>query len=146
MKRKIYSLLTLLLSLVMSVTMLTACDKEEVTATAKAEIVSKTETSVVIKINETEDSLTLLDAMNFLKDEGGLSFEINEGMITSIEGKGNAADWSKCWMLYTSDSEMSNPEWGTITIDGKEYGSAIVGVDALEVVVGEVYIWSFDGL
>ena len=53
----------------MSVCMLIACDKE---GSAKAEIISKTDTQVVIKVNETEGFATLLDAMNFLKEAGGI--------------------------------------------------------------------------
>ena len=44
MKRKIYVLFTLLLTVVMSVCMLAACDKE---GSAKAEIVSKTDTVIL---------------------------------------------------------------------------------------------------
>ena len=107
MKRKMYALFTLLLTVVMSVCMLAACDKE---GSAKAEIVSKTDTMVVIKVNETEGFATLLDAMFYLQEEGELTFELTGGMVSSIEGKANPADWSACWMLYTSDAEMSNTE------------------------------------
>ncbi len=141
MKRKMYALFTLLLTVVMSVCMLVACDKE---GSAKAKIVSKTDTMVVIKINETEGFATLLDAMTYLKDEGELTFELTGGMVSSIEGKANPADWSACWMLYTSDTEMSNAEWGTITYDGNTYGSAILGAEGLEVSVGAYYVWSYD--
>ena len=106
MKRKIYSIVTLLLTLMISVFSLIACDKGHV----KAEIVSKTDTMVVIKVNEAEGFATLLDAMNYLKNEGELAFEITGGMVTSIEGKANPADWSACWMVYTSDTEMANAE------------------------------------
>ena len=141
MKRKIYAFFTLLLTVVMSVCMLVACDKE---GSAKAEIISKTDTMVVIKVNETEGFATLLDAMTYLKDEGELVFEITGGMVSSIEGKENPADWSACWMLYTSDAEMSNTEWGSITYDGNTYGSAILGAESLTVSVGAYYIWSYD--
>ena len=141
MKRKIYSIVTLLLTVVMSVCMLIACDKE---GSAKAEIISKTDTMVVIKINETEGFATLLDAMTYLKNEGELNFEITGGMVSSIEGKANPADWSACWILYTSDTEMSNTEWGTVSYEGNTYGSAILGAEGLTVSAGEYYIWSYD--
>ena len=141
MKRKIYLLFSLLFTVVMSVCMLVACDKE---GSAKAEIVSKTDTMVVIKINETEGFATLLDAMTYLKDKGELTFELTGGMVSSIEGKANPADWSACWMLYTSDAEMSNTEWGTITYEGNMYGSAILGAESLTVSVGQYYVWSYD--
>lgn len=136
-----YALFTLLLTLVLSVSMFVACDKE---GSAKAEIVSKTDTMVVIKVNETEGFATLLDAMTYLKEEGKLTFELTGGMVSSIEGKANPADWSACWILYTSDAEMSNTEWGTITYEESTYGSAILGAESLTVSAGEYYVWSYD--
>ena len=141
MKRKIYVVLTFLLTLTISVLALVGCNQE---GKAKAEIVSKNDTMVVIKVNETEGFATLLDAMNYLKDAGELTFGISGGMVSSIEDKANPSDWSACWMLYTSDVELSNTEWGTIKYDGKTYGSAIVGAESLRVAVGELYIWSYD--
>ena len=141
MKRKIYLFVTFLLTLAISVFSFVACDKE---GSAKAEIVSKMDTMVVIKVNETEGFATLLDAMEYLKSEGELTFEITDGMVSSIEGKANPADWSACWMLYTSDAEMSNTEWGTVTYDGNTYGSAILGAESLEVSAGAYYVWSYD--
>ena len=140
MKRKFYSLITLFLTLVLSVCMIVACDK----GSAKAEVVSKSDTMVVIKVNETEGFATLLDAMNYLQGEGALTFEVTGGMLSSIEGKANPADWSACWMLYTSDEEMSNKEWGTTIYEGNMYGSAILGAESLQVASGEYYIWSYD--
>lgn len=141
MKRKIYVVVTLLIALLMSVGCLLACDK---VGTAKAEIVSKTDTMVVVKVNETEGFATLLDAMTYLKEQGELEFELKDGMVFSVMGKENAADWSACWMLYTSDSEKANDEWGTIEYDGNTYGSAILGAEALEVTAGAYYILSYD--
>ena len=65
-------------------------------------------------------------------------------MVSSVEGKENAADGSACWMLYTSDAEMSNKEWGTITYEGNTYGSAILGAESLQVSAGQYYVWSYD--
>ena len=141
MKRKMYALFTLLLTVLTSVCMLVACNKG---GSAKAEIVSKNDTMVVIKVNETEGFATLLDAMTYLKEEGELEFALTGGMVSSIEGKANPADWSVCWMLYTSDAEMSNMGWGTITYEENTYGSAILGAESLEVSAGEYYIWSYD--
>ncbi len=141
MKRKIDLLLTFLLALTMSVFAFVSCTKK---GEAKAEVVSKTDTKILIKINETEGFATLLDAMTYLKEEGELIFTVSGGMVSSVEGKENAADWSACWMLYTSDTEMSNKEWGTITYEGNLYGSAILGVESLQVSVGEYYLLSYD--
>ena len=133
--------ITLLLTLVISAFAFIACNRE---GQAKAEIVSKTDTMVVIKVNETEGFATLLDAMTYLKNEGELTFELSGGMVSSIEGTVNPADWSACWMLYTSDEEMSNTEWGTIAYDGNTYGSAILGAEGLQISAGQYYVWSYD--
>lgn len=141
MKRRIFNVLIFLLTFLMSASMLTACKNG---GQAKAEIVSKTDTMVVIKVNEADEFATLIDAMTYLKDNEELTFEIAGGMITSIEGKENPTDWSACWMLYTSDSEMANVEWGTVVFDGNTYGSAILGANELSVTAGQYYVWSYD--
>ena len=83
MKRKFTSLISLILTAICAVCLFVSCNKE---GTAKAEIVSKNETTVVIKINETEGFATLLDAMTYLKEAGELNFELTGGMVSSIEG------------------------------------------------------------
>lgn len=138
MKRKIISLCTLMLAVVMSVFILVSCGGGNV----KASVAEATETLVVIKIEKTDEKATLLDAMEALKEDEKLSFDISAGMITSINGKANAADYSSCWMLYTSDSEMANAAWA-IEYDGKMLGSAVVGAETLTVVEGEYYVWSY---
>ncbi|MBO5334837.1 MAG: hypothetical protein J6A87_02550 [Clostridia bacterium] len=106
--------------------------------------VIKEENMVIITIEEVDGEPTLLDVMNDLKDGGKLTFTVlADGMVASIEGKENAADWSAVWMLYTSDSEMVNAEWGTVEYNGESYGSAVVGANALGVLAGERYIWYY---
>ena len=78
-----------------------------------------------------------------LKSEGAIDFTLDNGMITSINGKANPADWSYCWMLYTADDEMSNTEWGELEYNGEKLGSAVVGADFLPAVEGEVYVWYY---
>ena len=141
MKRKMHRFFIILCVFTISFCALVGCKEEK---SAKAEIVAKTETLVVIKVIEVKGDATLLDAMHYLQGEGALQFEVVGGMLSSIEGKANPADWSACWMLYTSDAEMSNTQWGTVDYNEHTYGSAILGVDSLQVTVGEYYIWSFD--
>ena len=62
-------------------------------------------------------------------------------MITSLNGKANTAN--SFWMLYTTDGEMANSEWGTIAFEGLVLGSAVLGAEALTVAVGEYYVWSY---
>lgn len=106
--------------------------------------VAKEENRVIITIEEVDGEPTLLDVMNDLKGSGKLTFTLSaDGMVASIEGKENAADWSAVWMLYTSDREMANAEWGTVEYNGESYGSAVVGANALGVLAGERYIWQY---
>ena len=107
-------------------------------------IVKSNGTRVEICVSDLGDAeWTLIDVMEKAKLEGELTYEISGGMVTSVEGTANAADFSSCWMLYTTDEEMSNTEWGTITVGEKTLGSAIVGAEALPVVEGELYVWDY---
>ena len=142
MKRNILKTITFLLVLFLGISFICSCKQK---GTAKAEIVEKSDVVVVIKINETEGFAHLIDAMKYLKEKGELTYDLSaDGMVTSVNGKENAADWSACWMLYTSDSEMSNTQWGTYAYKDKTYGSAILGAESLEVSAGEYYVWSYD--
>ena len=142
MKRKILKAVTFLLALIISATVLVACGK---TGSAKAEIVEKTDTMVVIRVTEVTGVAHLIDAMNYLKSENELTFDMaSDGLVVSIEGKDiNTVTWSPFWYLYTSNAEMANTEWGTVTYDGNTYGSAILGATDLEVVAQELYIWEY---
>ena len=64
-------------------------------------------------------------------------------MIKSINGIENPADYSSCWMLYTSDAENANASWGTVEYEGAEYGSAISGAEVLKIKPDQLYIWVF---
>ena len=85
----------------------------------------------------------LMSVMEELQADGLMNFTVQAGMVTSINGKANPADFSSCWMLYTSDAEMSNSAWGEIDYNGEKLGSAVLGADSLPVVEGEVYVWYY---
>ncbi len=110
-------------------------------------VIKDSDTYIVIRV--TEESLDgrtdmlLIDYMNELAQKGELSCTISDGMITSINGIENAADYSSCWMLYTSDAENANTGWGTVEFEGKEYGSAISGAETLKIKADQLYIWVF---
>lgn len=84
---------------------------------------------------------TLKDYMEHLQQEKALSFSVSNGMVTTINGKSNTTN--SYWMLYTSDSENSNQEWGTFEHEGKIYGSAVLGAEALIVKKDCIYIWAY---
>ena len=105
--------------------------------------VEKTEGVVVIKVENVEGEGYLSTLMEDAKAKDLLQFECSGGMIISLEGVENAADWSACWMLYTTDEEMSNNAWGTFEYEEETLGSAILGMDSLRVEDGESYVWVY---
>ena len=110
-------------------------------------VIKESDTYIVISVSDaqikiTEDT-TLLNYMDKLKEKGELTFEINGGMISSINGIANPSDWSSCWMLYTSDTENASTGWGTIVYKENTYGSATLGAESLKIKDGCLYIWVF---
>ena len=132
MKRKIISFITLICTVIVTACCLVACKKEPVKLDGDY---------VVITATKEAEGKTLLAFMEELKAEDKISFEISNGMVTSINGKANAGDYSACWMLYTSDSENANDAWGIVIYEDKQYGSAMLGAETLVVKEGETYIW-----
>ena len=93
MKRKISYLLTFIF-VAFTAVFAVACNKG---GEAKAEVLSSTETQLVIRVHTTEGNATLTDVMTVLQEEGELSFTVTGGMVTAINGKSNKA--SDFWML-----------------------------------------------
>ena len=130
-----------------------SCDKKNEQVTSKNPELAKTLVSVegdVVVITVDSDYLditettVLLDYMKALKNDGALDYTLSkDGMITAINGKENPADWSKCWMLYSNDTELSNGEWGTVTVTGVTYLSAVLGAESLPIKDGKIYVWEF---
>ena len=110
-------------------------------------VIKDSDTYIVIKTTQEamgdQTDMLLIDYMAKLKEKGQLEFEIVNGMITSINGIENPADYSSCWMLYTSDEELSNSAWGTVEYEGKQYGSAISGAETLQIKADQLYIWVY---
>lgn len=99
---------------------------------------------VVITANDETfnyESKTLLDYMDYLQSKEELSFTANDGMVTSVNGKSNTT--KSYWMLYTSDTESANNDWGTYDYNGEIYGSAKLGAGALAVKKNYTYIWVY---
>lgn len=106
-------------------------------------VIYDSDTTIVIRCEEVDGDVTLIDYMTELKENGEIEFTVENGMITSINGIANPADFSSCWMLYTSDAEMANSTFGTVLYDGAEYGSAILGAESLKIKADSIYIWVF---
>ena len=132
-------LLTILLTLTITLTAVcfTACKKEPL-------VIKESDVFVVIKVETDKDDLTLASYMASLEEYKDM-FVISNGMVVSINGIENPADWSACWMLYTDDyrEEFSNSQWGTIEYNEKIYNSAAFGAESLIVKDGCTYIWIY---
>ena len=136
MKRKIIVILSFLFLFV-----LCGCQPSGVSHAKYS--VESTENVVVVKVEAAKDARFLIDVMEQAKADGELTYETSNGMITSLNGKANPADWSYCWMLYTSDSSMASTEYGTYEYEGQTLGSAVLGTEALPVVDGRIYVWYY---
>ncbi len=142
MKNTTKSLSSLLLVLLLALSvLLPGCQKSEPL------VIKDSDTYIVIKTTEEslegKTDMLLIDYMNALVQKGELTCTIADGMITSINGIENPADYSSCWMLYTSDAENANASWGTVEFEGAEYGSAISGAETLKIKPDQLYIWVF---
>ncbi len=103
-----------------------------------ATVERKSADMVAIRVLEETDA-KLVAVMQDLQADGQLTFtKDGQGMITSVNGKENAADWSACWMLYTSDAELSSTEWGSYDYNGETLGSASFGANDMPVKKGEL--------
>ena len=110
---------------------------------AKTKVLKETDEFIVITPSEDFVGKTLKDCMDDLKTRGKLEFTVNNGMISSINGIDNPADYSYCWMLYTDDAENSNDAWGTVVYEDKTYASATLGAESLVLAEDCVYIWVY---
>ncbi len=116
-------------------------------AGCKAEplVIKDSEHCIVIKTTglAADADMLLVDYMAQLAEKGELVYSLTDGMVTSVNGIDNPADFSSCWMLYTSDAENANTAWGTVEYDGVAYGSAISGAETLKIKPDQLYIWVY---
>jgi len=140
--KKTKKLLSFLLAVMLlaGMMLLTACRSEPL-------VIKDSDTYIVVKTTQEaigdKTDMLLIDYMKVLKEKGELEFKIENGMITSINGIDNPADYSSCWMLYTSDEASSNTGWGTVEYQGKQYGSAVSGAETLKIKPDQLYIWVY---
>ena len=147
MKRKITSIFTLFLAVVFSALFLFACGKKG-GGKVEASVVEANASLLVIRVDETEGETVLLDVMNFLKEEGKITFESESSQygesIVSINGvKGGVTD-NPCWMTYTSDTDEANASlaWGGYEYNGQMLGSCNFGMSSMPVKAGCIYVWT----
>ncbi|MBE6960141.1 MAG: hypothetical protein E7448_05420 [Ruminococcaceae bacterium] len=143
--KKILSCLLAILVLASTI-LLTGCNGEPLIKNDPL-VIKDSDTYIVIKTTQDamgdKTDMLLIEYMELLKEKGELEFRVENGMITSINGIDNPADYSSCWMLYTSDETLSNVSWGTVEYEGKEYGSAVSGAETLQIKPDQLYIWVY---
>ena len=134
MKKKVVSLVSLISAVLalFSLAALAGCHTSSVTA----------DVDVVIQASAEHSGKTLLAVMEELQTAGELSFTVSDGMIVELNGTKQTA--SSYWMLYTSDEESANEQWGTFEYEGEVLGSAVSGAGELAVKEGCLYIWAFE--
>ncbi len=98
--------------------------------------------TVGIAVRDAAEGETLKTYMDKMEERGEISYTIENGMVTSVNGIANAAN--SYWMLYTDDVENSDESWGVLEYDGKTCFSAKLGAEALHVKNGCVYVWSYE--
>lgn len=143
--KKFSAVITLILVLSLCATALIGCG-----GTAKAELLYATDGLVVFRINEKMDNATVLDALNYLKEEGKLDFKSETGAwgayITEVNGVAEVvgATSGKSWMAYSSDPDGSSLEFGSFTYEGLALGQTANGVSTQLVKVGCIYALRLD--
>lgn len=133
--KKLFNLL-IVVCLTFCCTCTIACNKG---GYVKATLVSVSEHTIVIKVEEVSGNPMLIQALNSLKSDD-FNFKIQAGMISEINGLKNPTDWSYCWMIYTNDVEFSNNTWGSVTYNDIDCGSAILGVEDLPLTANCYYV------
>ena len=148
MKRKLCILLSLFCFTTASLALMSGCNKKTSASISAGSfsctLESATETLIVVKVEKTVGEETLADALALLQENGALTYKIENGMLSSLNGKTNAADFSSCWMVYSSDKEFTDTAWGTVSYKDMRLGSTIVGVEVLPLTDGEYYAFSYD--
>ena len=139
--KKFFVTLGMLLSMLFAAAFCVGCTPSEgVKVKATVQV---TETEIAIVVESVEGDAKLIDAMKALQEEGKLSFVADgQGLIQSINGKENAADWSQYWSLYISDAELSDMTYG-IEWNGQQLGFSNFGAEALPIANGGVYVWLY---
>lgn len=151
MKNKTSSLFTLLLAVIVLFFSFVACDKER--GNVSANVVDATETLVVIKIDEVDGDVSVLDVLKVLEKENALTFDSKEGAfgayIVSVNGKTEISGLTEgySWLVYTSDRTdgVANTEGAPLIWNEQEYYLTVFGISSTQVRAGEYYLLSFDG-
>lgn len=142
-KRSLSLLLTLLFAL--GAFSLFSCKEKDET-----DYVSADENTVAIFPSEEvlalTDRSTLADYLVAMREKGLISYEMEYGMINSVNGIVNeytGTNSMNSWMIYTSDPDQSNAAFGKLKYEGKTYASASLGAESLIVKAEYAYFLAY---
>ncbi len=133
--KKLLTILTSVLAVFVCCFVAACGDKAPIKADENTVIITATDSSYDF------NNKTLKEFMDYLQDNQEFTYSVNNGMVTTINGKSNTLN--SFWMLYTSDSQNANQDWGTFEYEDSVYGSAISGAEELIVKEGCIYIWAY---
>lgn len=105
-----------------------------------------TETLVVFTAPDGIETDSLKAYLDGLVEAGEISYTIEDGMITSLNGTENMSGLTSgsYWMLYSDLTELdgvtyTDPTFGTYTYAGKQLASCSYGAEGMPVVEGYTY-------
>jgi len=103
------------------------------------------ETLIFTAGEEADGTKSAYDYLVKFKADGKITFEISDGMITSLNG--TTPEGNSFWAIYTTLTEKdgtaySTADWGTYTYEDKTASSAAFGATELPVYAGELYIFA----
>ena len=116
----------------------------------EVELLFSDEKLVVFKVNSVNGNATLLDALNALKEQGDLDFEVQSGSygayITKVNGKSEVSYGTSgySWMVYSNDADGSSTEFGMLSYQNETLGQTAAGVSTQTLKAGCIYALSYD--
>lgn len=142
LKRNFLPLMGALLALALPLAACAPADSGNVEYT----VAVNTDTLVLFTAPEGIATDSLKTYLDGLAQAGEITYTMENGMITSLNGKENVSGASSgsFWMLYSDLTELdgvtyADPTFGTYTYDGEQLASCSYGAEGMPVVEGYTY-------
>lgn len=121
---------------------------------AKASIVLQRESQIVVKIENTDNDVSLFEVLLTLQNESLIDIEYSQGpygaYLTAVNGKSEmiiestmVSSRGYSWLIYSTDRDTTFEE-ESITVDNKRYFQSAYGISSLKVKKGESYLLSLE--
>ncbi len=137
--KKASKLLALLCALVLLASFVTSCTPKpsgEVTIVISGE----NEVRYVVDTDQIENCRNLIDVLEYLKVNQGLSYTMDGTMLSTIGDLANDFSASKYICVYTSvESDFDVSDWATsVEFEGKTLWSSRFGIDGMTILPGSI--------